>query len=122
LIGLSLETQIAVEFIRDEEPGTGSGVGVWTALTQGVRLNPGGALRGFDVLGMEDDGSFHSFSCNDLELTFAQKFGIVFNEHGLIDIYVKAVAASDYANEDEAGAEPVPWYPFRVDEYNLDDE
>ncbi|MGC4068432.1 MAG: hypothetical protein QM784_28055 [Polyangiaceae bacterium] len=77
---------------------------------------------GFEVLGANWGGSFHTFSCNSLEQQFSENIGIAFNQDGLIDTYEDALKASEYTNRDDVGAEPVAWYPFRLDEYRTDHE
>jgi len=122
IVGLSLATDVAAAFLREEAPQEGHGApGVWTMLTRGVRLNRPTSPLGFDVLGAEYGGAFHTFSCNGLEQEFNEKLGITFNRYGLIDDYLRAVTASEYTNRDEVGAEPVAWYPFRVDDYTTED-
>jgi len=118
ILGLSLAVDVAKEFLRDEAPQEGrGGPGVWTMLRRGARLNRPAPPLGFDVLGAEYGGAFHTFLCNGLEQDFKNKLGITFNRHGLISDYPMAVRASEYTNQDEVGAEPVAWYPFRVDDY-----
>jgi len=118
IVGLSLAKDVAAEFLREERPQEGHGApGVWTMLKREVALNQQASLLGFDVLGAEYGGSFHTFSCNGLEEDLNKKLGITFNEYGLIGDYSSALAASDFTNRDDVGAEPVAWYPFRVDEY-----
>jgi hypothetical protein len=122
LSGLSFARVVALEFLREEAPQQGHGApGAWTALTRGVRLVNGGDRLGFDVLGAQHGGSFHTFSCNGLEQEFNLKLGISFNEHGLIVDYVRVVAACEYSNRDDVGAESVAWYPFRVDGHGFKD-
>jgi hypothetical protein len=41
------------------------------------------------------------------------------NEFGLIADPEEALAAAAWVNREEVGAEPVPWYEWRVDEYGL---
>jgi hypothetical protein len=114
IVGLSLAKDVAAEFVREEGEG---GAGVSTMLTRGVPLDQSGSLLGFDVLGAEYDGGFHTFSCNGLEQDFNEKLCITVNKYGLIDDYLRAVAACEYVNRDDTRSEPVNWYPFRVDEY-----
>ncbi len=121
ILGLSLARDVAEEFLRDEAPQEGhGGSGVWTMLRRGAQLNRPASPLGFDVLGAEYGGAFHTFSCNGLEQDFNKKLGITFNRYGLIDDYPTAITASKYTNQDDVGAEPVAWYPFRVDDYSTE--
>lgn len=46
---------------------------------------------------------------------------VTVNRHGLLDDDAAALAAAEYANRDDAGTEPVTWYPWRVDEHEVAD-
>lgn len=118
LVGLSLTRNVGTDFVRQEEPEKGAGAGgVWTKVSRWVPLGSSGILLGFDVLGAEVGGSFHTFSCNGLERDFTEVLRVSFNQHGLIDDYPKCVEAAQYVNREDVGAEPVNWYPFRIDQY-----
>lgn len=120
IIGLSLSKDVASDFLCEERPQEGCGaIGVWTMVNRGLARIRSGSPLGFDVLGMEFGGGFHTFTCNSLEQDFHDKLGITFNKDGLIDDYSKAIVAAEYTNRDDVGAEPVIWYPFRVDEYPI---
>jgi hypothetical protein len=43
----------------------------------------GETLIGFDVIGIELDGGFHSFHCHDLSTDLARRFSLEINEYGL---------------------------------------
>ena len=47
------------------------------------------------------------------------KLGIRLNEFGLIAAAEDALAAAAYVSREEVGAEPVPWHPWKVQEYPL---
>ncbi len=118
VIGLSFTREVAAAFVADQAPSGGlGGSGVWLMLARDLTLRRGGALLGFDTLGADSGGSFHTFSCNGLWEDLHEKLGVSFNEHGLISRYADAVAACDYLNREEVGAEPVSWYPGRIDCY-----
>jgi len=122
LVGLTAAKDVAEEFLIQEVPEReGAGSGVWTALSRNAPLAPGGTTLGFDVLGANYGGDFHTFSCNDLARDYHEKLGICFNRHGLIDDERQAIDACEYTNRDEVGAAPVAWYPFRVDQYDFDE-
>jgi hypothetical protein len=75
--------------------------------------------RGYEVLGSEAGGSFHTFACHGLEADYVEKLGLSLNSNGLISDYNDAVRASDYTNLDSTGTEPVPWFPWLVFELPL---
>jgi len=120
LLGLSIANDVAAEFVREQCPPEGhDGSGVWTKISGSVRstLHSSSRLLGFDVLGAEQDGSFHTIACNGLEQQLSEALGIPFNASGLIPDYSSAVAACEFMNREDVGAEPIAWYPFRVDEH-----
>lgn len=120
IVGLSMARDVATEFVDQEGPPDGKGgSGVWTMLGRKKRLSRRLKPLGFDVLGAEWGGSFHTFSCNSLERELNEELGVTFNEWGLIDDYSKAVMASDHVNRDDVASEPLDWYPVRLDDYPL---
>lgn len=117
VVGLSVEADVARAFLRDEAlQGGDDGSGIWTMLSRGTPLLRRDAPLGFEVLGAESDGTLHTLRCNEAERELVETLGVAFNAHGLIRDYAQAVAASAYLNRDDVAAEPVPWYPFRLDE------
>jgi hypothetical protein len=112
LIGLAIASDNVEEFTSDP-----SSMGEVAS----KRLPPddSGVFLGFDVLGVEFGGDFHTFSCNGLEKDYVEKLGITFNAHGLIPDQDQALAAAEYTNRDETGAEPVPWFAAKLYEYDL---
>ena len=71
-------------------------------------------LLGFDFIGVECDGSFHSFYCHDITKELIDKFGLTLNEHGLFENIPDSDLIRDYLNDQETGLEPVPWYIVKV--------
>lgn len=91
--------------------------GLYQLLSRRIELADFGRVLGYEILGVEEGGSCHSFLCNYLEVPYRQELGIRFNDHGLIADYADAARAADYTNLPTTGAEPVPWYPWLVVEY-----
>jgi hypothetical protein len=102
LIGLVIAADDAEEFIPDYET---SGLRMFVSM----RLPPedGGIFLGYDILGVEFAGGFHTFSCNDLARDYVEKLGITFNAHGLIP------------DQDQALAAAVPWCAVKLFEFDL---
>lgn len=122
IVGLSLTRKVANDFIQEEGYTAECGeYGVCKMLMKMAVLRPGLSPLGFDVLGAENDGMFHTFSCNSIEGDLNERLGISFNDFGLIDHYEAAAAACEYMNRRDVPTEPVHWYPFRVDEYEEDE-
>jgi hypothetical protein len=67
-------------------------------------------LIGFDIIGIENGGDFHSFHCHDIGQELLDKFGFTFNKYGLIEQCNDWTPLLDYFNDDENGCEPVPWF------------
>ena len=71
-------------------------------------------ILGFDFIGVECDGSFHSFYCHNITKELIDKFGLVINENGLFESIPDPDLIRDYLNDQETGLEPVPWYIVKV--------
>jgi hypothetical protein len=91
--------------------------GVEEAIRRRERPAPGGTRLGYELLGDEDDGDFHSWYCNDLEPLVHQQLGISVNQFGLIDDLDAAVGAAELLMQDDVGAEPVWWRPWLLIAY-----
>ena len=115
LIAIALNEEHRGIFLEEEKPeGNNAGsYGNWLSLQNGVTIDMGEGLLGYEVLGFEM-GSFHSFICNSLENDFFEKLGIRFNNRGLISTYSEASKAADYAQDPEVGAEPALWQPWAI--------
>jgi hypothetical protein len=119
LLGISLASEHVERFIGDTAPGEGEGESGVRRAVRGGGSPVGGTTIGFEVLGMEQGGHVHSFVCNGLEADFMDELDLPLNEFGLIADPEEALAAAAWVNREEVGAEPVPWYEWRVDEYGL---
>jgi hypothetical protein len=71
-----------------------------------------GTPMGYEVLGLEKGGHFHSLLCNHLQTEYSRDLGVQLNSLGLIDDLKDAQRAAEFTNRDGTGAEPVDWYPF----------
>lgn len=65
---------------------------------------------GFDLIGVELGGDFHSFHCHDLGKELSDKFGLTLNDYGLFEPCDNWTPVLDYLNDEENGCEPVPWF------------
>jgi hypothetical protein len=68
------------------------------------------SLLGFDIIGMESGGGFHTFHCHDLAADLVKRFNLEVNGHGLFIAIDNTKAVSEYMNDPETGCEPVPWF------------
>lgn len=73
-----------------------------------------GEFIGYDLIGVELGGNFHSFHCHDLANELTSKFGIELNNFGLIKAIENPKEIVDYMNDEENGCEPVPWFLVKV--------
>lgn len=71
-------------------------------------------LIGYDLIGIEDGGGFHTFHCHDLGAELSEKFGLTLNAYGLFDAHDNWKPILDYLNDDENGCEPVPWFVAKM--------
>ena len=117
LLGISLKKEHVAEFENDVAGLSNPGDGVLGLLTEDVPP-VGGELWGFEVLGSEF-GTFHTYLCHGLETELMDVVKVRFNDRGLIEEWAGAEAASEWINRDGVGAEPVPWYPWRIDAYTV---
>lgn len=118
LLEIALKTPDVPVFLSDVASlSNNEGDGVLSVLGE-ERPVGDGQVWGFEVLGFVF-GAFHTYLCHGLETEFMDTLGVRFNEHGLITDWADASKASDWINRDEVGAEPVPWYPWRISRYAL---
>ncbi|HEY0466277.1 MAG TPA: hypothetical protein VGC79_18835 [Polyangiaceae bacterium] len=64
---------------------------------------------GWEVLGVEDGGSFHSWLCNSIQDDASTKLNVTPGPLGLLATEVEATAVVKLI-ESGLGAEPVPWF------------
>lgn len=69
---------------------------------------------GYDFIGVECDGSFHSFYCHDITKTLFDKFTLTLNANGLFDKPERPNEIREYLNDPKSGLEPVPWCIVKV--------
>ncbi len=72
--------------------------------------NPQEEFLGYDFIGVEGDGSFHTFYCHNITQTIIDKFDLQLNRFGLFDTVNSYEEINEYLNNQETGLEPVPWY------------
>lgn len=71
-------------------------------------------VLGFDLIGIEIGGDFHSFHCHDLYGDLKRDLEIELNDYGLINNDTKWKELVDYMNDEDKGFEPVPWYFVKI--------
>lgn len=73
---------------------------------------------GFDLIGVESSGEFHSFHCHDLASDLIERFEIEINEFGLICENNKWNEMVEYMNDEKNGFESSPWFYVKVNRVN----
>lgn len=85
-------------------------IGLRLTLLKEIEENKNEVFIGFDYIGIEIGGSFHTFHCHDIGKELSDKFGLTLNNFGLFDSDVNSKQVLDYLNDEENGCEPVPWF------------
>jgi len=123
LFGLSLSGSDVELFLEQFAPGCNSEFnynnGEFALRKQLLKKNPvladsNSVFLGYDLIGMEGSGNFHSFHCHGIFRDLTKLFGLTLNEHGLFDHVIDQEAVRNYMNGHEASVEPVPWYIAKV--------
>lgn len=65
---------------------------------------------GYDYIGIEVSGTFHSFQCHDLGKEFSKKFNLTINDYNLFDSDANSKQVLSYLNNEKNGFTPVPWH------------
>jgi len=89
-------------------------IGIYRLLKDKIIENDKEKLLGYDLIGLESVGDFHTFHCNDLAKDICNKFGLILNKYGLFDEYSNWDSVSNYINSEEIACEPVPWFVTKV--------
>lgn len=121
LFGVYLPESEAKKLLEDfipDSPQSGE-IGIRKIIRREEAESETGRVAGFDLIGVEMSGSFHSFQCHDLEDEFKKKFKVEFNDSGLIKNEEHWEKLVEYANDEENGCEPVPWYFAKLKEFEL---
>lgn len=85
-------------------------IGLRLALLKQTEEQDNEQLLGYDYIGIEIGGSFHTFHCHDIGKALSDKFGLTLNEYGLFESNKNSKNVLDYLNNEENGCEPVPWF------------
>jgi len=89
-------------------------IGIYANLKKGILEHKSEQTLGFDLIGIESSGEFHSFHCHDLASELIEKFGIEINEFGLIQENDKWNEMVEYMNDEKNGFESTPWFYVKV--------
>ncbi|MEL6250990.1 MAG: hypothetical protein AAFR87_03165 [Bacteroidota bacterium] len=111
------------DFIQEFEPKsaqTGS-IGILNNLKQKIPEQAEETCIGYELIGMEPSGDYHSFHCYDISQDLREKFYFELNEYGLIREVKDKDKLLAYANDPDKSKLPfVPWYLVKVKKISID--
>lgn len=110
IVELGVPANEATALIAKLEPPAGVGeCGFLTRLKAGSALEHSAGAIGWEVLGVEDGGSFHSWLCNSIHDEAHNKRNIRPGQLGLLSTEEDARSVEALI-DGGLGAEPVPWF------------
>ncbi len=71
-------------------------------------------LLGFDYIGIEFSGYFHTFHCQNIGTDLASHFNLSLNRYGLFDRALNSKQILDYLHDEKNNFEFVPWFITKV--------
>lgn len=92
--------------------------GVLEVLTRRRALEPGGSTLGWEMLGYDTYGTFHSWLCHGLENDVLHTYAVRPNAHGLIASQADAETVAAHCRKPEVGTEPGFWAPWILAQYS----
>ena len=92
---------------QSEEMGE---IGLRLTLLKATEESANEKFLGFDYIGIENGGGFHTFHCHDIGKELSDKFNLTLNKHGLFDNDNNSKQVLEYLNDENNGCEPVPWF------------
>ncbi len=102
------ESEDVINLFKSQKENQGE-IGIVHILRNSKRASENENIIGYDLIGIESDGSFHSFHCHDLYVNLNQQFGVQLNKYGLLESDLNWEELIKYMNNEENGFEPVPW-------------
>lgn len=82
------------------------------------KADPNEEFLGYDFIGVECDGSFHSFYCSNVTKELTNKCKLSTNGFGLFDKVEDIDAVRLYLNDPGSFLEPLPYYVVKVKRVN----
>jgi hypothetical protein len=112
VFALYFDTNERVDILEEFMPKSAESgeIGLGITLLKEIREQENEQFLGYDYVGIEIDGSFHTFHCHDIGKELSDKFGLTLNKFGLFDSNINSKQVLDYLNDEEAPCEPVPWF------------
>lgn len=120
IVELGIPEYLTGSLISAIAPNPGEGeTGVYSHLVAHTPMADHGHLLGWEVLGAEIGGTYHSWLCNSLHEDAAKQLGLTPVAHGLLPTEQQARSLLELIDQG-IGAEPVPWFSGvlqRLDDY-----
>jgi len=114
LVELGVPVERADDLIAHTRPSRGADRGgFYEHLSERRLIHTGGEVLGWEPLGVEASGDFHSWLCNSLHDVAKVRLGVKPGAFGLL-ANEEAARAVDRMIAASVGAEPVPWFPGLV--------
>lgn len=111
ILELGIPVDVVEELLGELAPEPHEGEhGLYTRLRMGEPLDAAATRVGWELLGVEHGGEFHSWLCNSLQDALAAATGAKPGPFGLLETESDA-RALDALIANGLGAEPVPWFP-----------
>jgi len=98
--------------------GSSGDPGLKIMLSRQIEDTKSGDTIGYDLIGVEHHGQFHSFHCHDLAGELDRKLAVKLNGFGLIADDANRDALLEMMNDSDNGFEPVPWFFVKVKMYS----
>jgi hypothetical protein len=117
IMSIYFEEKEVTELLDAFQPLKGNGaIGLYENLQNETPEEqiPDQQVLGYDLIGIELDGSFHSFHCHSLAGALMERFGLTLNEYGLLNDTDNWSPVVEYMNDEGNGFEPVPWFYCKV--------
>jgi len=122
VIGIYFPESSIQDFINEFTPKTkGAEIGILNTInTFTSELEDVEEFVGYDLIGVEFSGDYHSFHCYAGSDGLVQKFGLTLNGYGLINEFENKQDVLEYVNNtDESGFPFVPWYLVKVKKVDI---
>jgi hypothetical protein len=89
-------------------------MGINETLEKNIPESQDELFLGFDLIGIENGGQFHSFHCHDIGKELENRFGLKMNRHCLFENSSHWADVMECLNDQEIGCEPVPWFAAKI--------
>jgi hypothetical protein len=119
VLGADLDARHVEAFLKQARPAPNMGTpGIYEAISQGRSLASAGRTLGWEMLGYDTGGTFHSWLCHGLEVDVLHTYAVRPNAHGLITSEAEVDVVVTHCEKPEVGMEPGFWAPWRLVQYD----